>query len=113
MNEKKTGIVGTSAGGSIKVVKTKLVSVYGTKFSPGVNSEALASYPKDKLHCDVVCQKIDSAQRRYNSFKISAEYKNVGEMYEPQLWPEGVFVRRFYEAFKPVDINTRTATECL
>lgn len=88
-------------------MKTKLVSVFTTKFSPDVNSEALASYLKDNLHCDVTCEKIDSAQRRYNSFKVTAECNNVGEMYEPQLWPEGVFVRRFYEARKPVDIKTR------
>lgn len=29
---------------------SKLVSVYATKFSPDVNSEALASYLKHKLH---------------------------------------------------------------
>lgn len=109
--DKKSGIVGTSAGGSIQVVKTKLVSVFATKFSPDVNSEALASYLKDNLHRDVTCEKIDSAQRRYNSFKVTAECNNVGEMYEPQLWPEGVFVRRFYEACKPVDIKTRSVAK--
>lgn len=30
---------------------------------------------------------------------------------KPQLWPEGVIVRRFYEARKPVDIKTRSATK--
>lgn len=25
----------------------------------------------------------------------------MGEMYNPELWPEGTFVRRFYEARKP------------
>lgn len=27
-------------------------------------------------------------------------------MYEPELWPEGIFVRRFFEARKTVDLKT-------
>lgn len=38
------------------------------------------------------------------------ECKEVDEMYEPQLWPEGIFVRRFYEARKTVDLKTLTVT---
>ena len=30
-------------------------------------------------------------------------------MYEPQLWPEGIFVRRFYEARKALDQRNVTA----
>lgn len=45
----------------------------------------------------VVCQKIETVQSRYSSFKVSAECNEVSEMYNPQLWPEGAFVRRYYE----------------
>lgn len=44
------------------------------------------------------------------------EIKWNDEMYEPQLWPEGTFVWRFYELRKPratavpVDVNTLPAT---
>lgn len=42
---KKTGgVVGTSTGGNIQVLKTKLVSVFATKFSPDLDSETLTSY---------------------------------------------------------------------
>lgn len=85
------------------MVKAKMVSVFASRFSPDVDSEALTCYLKDKLHRDVTCQKIDSVQKRYNSFKITAECKKVDEMYEPELWPEGIFVRHFYEARKTVD----------
>ena len=103
--EKKSGVVGTSACG-IRVVKTKLVSVFASRFSPDVDSGELTSYLKDKLHRDVTCEKIDSVQKRYNSFKITAECEKVEEMYQPELWPEGIFVRRFYEARKTVDLKT-------
>lgn len=115
--EKRTsGIVGTSAGGNIQVIKTKLVSVFATKFSPALDTETLANYLRDKLNRDVTCQKIETAQSRFSSFKITAECNEVGEMYNPQVWPEGIFVRRFYEARNSratagrVDVKTPATT---
>lgn len=104
--EKNSGIVGTSVCGSLRAIKTKLVSVFASRFSPDVDSETLTCYLKDKLHRDVTCQKIDSVQKRYSSFKITAECEKVEEMYDPEIWPDGIFVRRFYEARKTVDIKT-------
>ncbi len=91
--KKPSIILGTCAGGSIQVVKTKLVSVFATRFSPDLDSETLANYLKDKLQREVICQKMDTTQNRYSSFKVTAECDKVGDMYEPQLWPDGVFVR--------------------
>ena len=100
--EKKAGgIVGTSAGGNIRVIKTRLVSVFATKFSPTLDPETLVSYMKDKLGREVTCQKLDTVQTRFSSFKVTAECTEVAEMYDPNIWPEGVFVRRFYEARRP------------
>lgn len=70
--------------GIIQVIKTKLLSVFATKFSPDLDSETLASFSKDKLCPDVTCQKIDTAQSRFSSFKITSECNKVGEMYEAQ-----------------------------
>lgn len=99
---KKTGgIVGTSTAGNIQVIKTKLVSVFATKFSPDLDAETLTSYMKDKLKREVTCHKIDTVQSRFSSFKITAECNEVEEMYNPTLWPEGIFVRRFYEPRQP------------
>ncbi len=48
----------------------------------------------------VTCQRIATVNSRHDSFKISAECKDVGDMYNPELWLEGAFVRRFYEPRK-------------
>ena len=34
------------------------------------------------------CERIVTVNSRYASFKISAECKDVGDMYNPELWPE-------------------------
>lgn len=93
-------IVGTGAQGNIKVVRTKLVSVFATKFSPDLNAETLANYLKEKLGRDVTCQRIVTVSNRYSSFKVCVECSEVAEMYNPELWPEGSVVRRYYEPRK-------------
>lgn len=37
---------------------------------------------------------------RYSSFKVCVECSEVAEMYNPELWPEGSVVRRYYEPRK-------------
>lgn len=50
---KKTGnakpIIETGTVGNIRVVKTKLVSVFASKFSPDLDAETLSGYLKEKL----------------------------------------------------------------
>jgi len=69
-------------------VTTELVSVFVTKLAPLRSRDSEASYLKEQLSRDVTCQKIGST--RYSSFKVTAECKEVAEMYAPQLWPEGM-----------------------
>lgn len=99
--ERKPGkvlaIVGTGAASHIKTVTTKLVSVFASKFSPDLDVQTLTDYLKDQLHRDVVCQKIATRNTRFASFKVTAECRDVAEMYNPEIWPVGSYVRRFYE----------------
>ena len=53
-------VVGTGAQGNIKVVKTKMVSVFATKFSADLGAGTLANYFKDKIGQDVLCEHIDT-----------------------------------------------------
>ena len=93
-------IVGTSAVSTIKTVQTKLVSVFATKFCPELDADTLSVYLRAKLNRAATCHKIDSVQSRFSSFKVTAECKEVGEMYAPELWPKGAFIRRYYEPRK-------------
>lgn len=102
-------IVGTAAQGNIKVVRTKLVSVFATKFSPDLDAETLSEYLSEKLCRDVNCQRIDTASNRYSSFKVCAECNEVAEMFNPELWPEDSVVRRYYEPRKAEVIGASRA----
>lgn len=99
--EKRSGIVGTGPGSSIRTVKTKMVSVFATRFAPELEADTLSLYLQKKLGREATCTKIDSSQSRYSSFKVVAECDDVKDMYDPALWPEGAFVRHYYEVRKP------------
>lgn len=62
-------IVGTGAMGNIKMVKTRLVNVLDSKFTPDLDAITLSEFLKDKLGHEVICQKIDTVHGRYSSFK--------------------------------------------
>lgn len=71
----------------------------------------LASYLRGKLGREVTCQKLDTVQSWFSSFKATAECKEIAEMHDPKLWPEGAFVCRFYETqgFRRINIGRQFA----
>ena len=78
-----------------------MVKVFATKFDLSVDVNTLSEYLKMKLGREVTCSKIETTQSRFSSFCISAECNDVAELYNPQLWPVGSFVRRYYEPRRP------------
>lgn len=98
---KKTGIIGTGVGSNILAVKTKMVKIFATKFDLSVDASTLSEYLKTKLGREVTCRKIEATQSRFSSFYVSAECNDVAELYDPQLWPAGAFVRCYYEPRHP------------
>lgn len=102
-------IVGTNTGGGIQAITTRKVSVFASRFPPGLEPNELTTYLSDKL-TGVTCVKIETEQKRYSSFKVTAICNKVEEMYREDIWPMGAFVRRYFEPRKPRDVNTTTGT---
>lgn len=66
-----------------------------------MDANTLSEYLKTKLDQEVTCRKIETTQRRFSSFCVTAECNDVAEIYDPQLWPAGSFVRCYYEPRHP------------
>ncbi len=97
--KRKMGITGTSNVCAIKTVTSKLVSVFATRFDPALDADILRGYLVEKLQNQtVVCRKIAPTQGRYSSFHVTAECNDVGCVYDPDLWPAGIYVRHYYNA---------------
>ena len=100
-HNRNMGVFGTAVS-SITAVTTRRVSVFATKFSQDLEADVLRDYLANKLsNASVTCQKIESATSRFGSFHITAVCKEVADMYRPEVWPAGIYVRRFFEHRKP------------
>ena len=74
--------------------------MFASRFPPGLEPNELTRYLSDTL-IGVTCVKIETEQKRYSSFKVTAICENVSDIYNEKLWPDGVHVRRYFEARKP------------
>ena len=91
----RTTVIGTTAASErLSAVNTRLVQVFATKFKPDVEADELAQYLENKLSRKVLCTKLGSNPRQA-SFQVKVECEKVEEVYGPELWPKGIFVRRF------------------
>lgn len=83
------------------MVTTKLVSLFVTRFDPALEADTLREYLIGKLNnASVTCKKIATMQSRYSSFHVTAECNDIAVMYNPDLWPAGTYIRRYYELRK-------------
>ncbi|KAK7915620.1 hypothetical protein WMY93_011381 [Mugilogobius chulae] len=99
---KVTGITGTCTGSSIQAVTTKRVSLFATRFDPVLEAATLHEYLTQRLNNkSVICKKISAAHSRYSSFHVTVDCNDIAVMYDPDLWPAGAYIRRYYEARRP------------
>ena len=85
---------------AIKTVRTKIANIFATRFSPELDAETLEHYLKDQVKMKVKCRKITSGQNRFASFQVTAECADPKVLLDPLIWPEGAFVRWYYEPRK-------------
>ena len=52
---------------------------------------ASSGFPKTKL------EKVSGEKSQFNSFKLSVPAKRFDELFNPNLWPVGIKVRRYYK----------------
>lgn len=91
------------------MIKTKLVNIFATKFSPDLEADTLKEYLKEKIDGEVTCWKIEAAQTRFSSFHISAKCTDVAEMYDPvaTLSQEGPEIYQLAERMQGVNPSAR------
>ncbi len=66
----REGVIGTADIPNIATVKTKIVNVFATKFTPNLGADVLQDYLKGKLNLEVQCRKIDTQRKRFASFQV-------------------------------------------
>ena len=115
--KRNTGVVGTAAttpATGIRTVRTKVANVFATRFSPDLESKTLEDYLKEKLKMAIKCCKIETNHGRFASFHVTAECDDPKVFLEPAIWPEGAYVRWYYEPRKrtrPAVLQSESTTQ--
>ena len=117
---RQEGIIGCAKTDEIKVKTSRMVHIFASRFEPGQSTEGLKSYLVSKLGFEVTCTKIDTIKKKFTSFHVQAECQDPQLLLDPDIWPEGAYVRRYYVrrektergvAVPPVDEETRSSDE--
>lgn len=80
---KRSGPASVIGTGTMSTIKTVINSVFAKKNFP---QNLIQTHLPSVLKL-VTCQKIENPRSRVGSFKVTAECKDIGEMYTSELWP--------------------------
>ena len=56
----------------------------------------MCAYTQDTHHLSSKCVKLDTKHQSYASFKVEVTCDNIPDMYDPEKWRVGAYVRRYY-----------------
>lgn len=90
-----TGITGTRSEVTIKAAPRKAF-LYVSRLSPTTKQEELTSMVT-KYFPEADLEQLDSKYPQYySSFKVMINLANVEQAMNPEIWPEGCYVTRFF-----------------
>ena len=96
--KRPTVIVGKgSSSASVKGAPEPSRDAFLYRIDKETNSENLVDYLSDKNITvrQVVC--MSKQESAFKSFKITVAVSNFSALFDPNLWPEGVRIRKFYK----------------
>ena len=100
VSRKKTktkSIIGSGVSNSqLKASSGRFSSVFISRLSPDTSCEDIIKYANDSLKLSVKCEKLKSKFDSYASFKIDVVCNNPAMLYNPESWPSGILVRKFF-----------------
>lgn len=89
-------------GTSKKNLKSNLSAVERTswifvsRLAPTVTCSDITGHLKVELGGDIMCEELQTKYPGYKSFKIGVPVSKSDIVYNPELWPEGVLVTKFF-----------------
>jgi len=98
----KKGIIGTKKSNNIAVNGTRLMKVFVTRLHSDTSTEGLENYLKEDCDINAKCTKLKTRFDTYSSFKVEAQCLPGFDFLNPEIWPAGTFVKRFYEKRQPL-----------
>ena len=104
-------VIGSRKSGSIKAVAAvKRVSIFMSRLPPGTGEEAIQTYVMEQTGSDdVTAIKLQTKFDSYESYRLDIVNPSNVNILDPDLWAQGLVVRRFFVKRQPSD-SDRSAT---
>ena len=93
---KPKAVIGTKCGVSLKARSGRFVCVFVTRLDPSTSPEELESFMMDSHKLAAKCTQLTTKHDSYASYKVEVMCDNVAELYNPEKWPAGVYLRKFF-----------------
>ena len=93
---KTNAVIGTMGSSTVKAKTGRYVAVFVSRLLPETTAEEMEAFVQDTHHMSSKCVKPDTKHQSYASFKVEVTCDNIPDMYDPEKWPVGAYVRRYY-----------------
>ena len=91
-------VIGSRKTGPIKAVAAvRRLSVFMSRLPPGTGEEAVRAYVKEQTGADdVTASKLQTKFDSYESYRLDIMNPSCDDVLDPELWAQGLVVRRFF-----------------
>ena len=75
----------------------RFVDVFIGRVEKSVNSEIISNYISDNFEIKCVgIEKLETKTDQYNCFKVNVNIHDREKLFKPELWPEGIVIKKYY-----------------
>ena len=89
-------VIGTQGGYALKVKSGRFVSVFVSRLDPNTSPSALEQCIMDTHKLAAKCTQLKVKYNSYTSFKVEVMCDSVSIFYNPEKWPAGLYLRKFF-----------------
>ena len=92
-------------GGTFKAAARR-ADVFVGRVDRDVAADEIATYIKEAFSIDPISvTKLDIRSEIYNAFKVSVKFLDRDKLFNAELWPEDILVKKFYNRIKSSDVR--------
>ena len=93
---KATAVVGKMQHSAVKAKTGRYAAVFVSRLLPDTTTQQMEAFVQEAHHLVSKCSKLETKHDSYSSFKIEVTCDNIADIYDAGKWPEGAYVRRYY-----------------
>ena len=93
---KATAVVGKMQHSAVKAKTGRYAAVFVSHLLPDTTTQQMKAFVQEAHHLVSKCSKLETKHDSYSSFKIEVTCDNIADIYDAGKWPEGAYVRRYY-----------------